>query len=342
MNVGLGAWRKGIVEDEFLYEKASFPSAHAATIADTPTGLVASFFGGTKEGNPDVCIWVCRKTAEGWTAPQKVADGIMSDTLRKACYNPVLFQVPGGELLLFFKIGKSVGDWTGYLIRSYDGGKTWTQREELPKNILGPIKNKPVMIGNKLVCPTSTEKNGWKVHFEFTEDKGKTWRETQPINDGKTINAIQPSILFHKDGSLQILCRSLNGAIADAWSKDGGETWSEMKLIDLPNNNSGTDAVTLKDGRQVLIYNHVKTPKGAKKGARTPLNIAVSKDGKKWFASLVLEDSPISQYSYPSIIQGNDGYIHAIYTWRRQRIKYMKIDPKQLKEVPIVNGQWLI
>jgi alpha-L-rhamnosidase len=340
MNVGLGAWRKGIVEDEFLYEKASFPSAHAATIADTPTGLVSAFFGGTKEGNPDVCIWVCRKTVEGWTAPQKVADGIMSDTLRKACYNPVLFQVPGGELLLFFKIGKNVGDWTGYLIRSFDGGKTWTQREELPKNILGPIKNKPVLIGNKLVCPTSTEKNGWKVHFEFTEDKGKTWRETQPINDGKTVNAIQPSILFHKDGSLQILCRSLNGAIADAWSKDGGETWSEMKLIDLPNNNSGTDAVTLKDGRQVLIYNHVKTPEGAKKGARTPLNIAVSKDGKKWFASLILEDSPIGQYSYPSIIQGNDGYIHAIYTWRRQRIKYMKIDPKQLKEVPIVNGQW--
>ncbi len=340
MNVGLGAWRKGIVEDEFLYEKASFPSAHAATIAETPTGLVASFFGGTKEGNPDVCIWVCRKTAEGWTAPQKVADGIMSDTLRKACYNPVLFQVPGGELLLFYKIGKNVGDWTGYLIRSYDGGKTWTQREELPKNILGPIKNKPVMIGNKLVCPTSTENNGWKVHFEFTGDKGKTWSETQPINDGKTINAIQPSILFHKDGSLQILCRTRNSAIAEAWSKDGGETWSEMKLIDLPNNNSGTDAVTLKDGRQALIYNHVKTPEGAKKGARTPLNIAVSKDGKKWFASLILEDSPIGQYSYPSIIQGNDGYIHAIYTWRRQRIKYMKIDPKQLKEVPIVNGQW--
>ncbi len=340
MNVGLGAWRKGIVEDEFLYEKASFPQAHASTIVDTPTGLVASFFGGTKEGNPDVCIWVCRKTAEGWTAPQKVADGIMSDTLRKACYNPVLFQVPGGELILFYKIGKNVADWSGYLIRSFDGGITWTQREALPKGILGPIKNKPVMVGNKLVCPSSTEKNGWKVHFEFTEDKGKTWRETGPINDGKTINAIQPSILFHKDGLLQILCRTRNSSIAESWSKDGGETWSEMKLTDLPNNNSGTDAVTLKDGRQLIAYNHVRTPEGEKKGSRTPLNISLSKDGKRWFASLVLEDSPIGQYSYPSVIQGNDGFIHVIYTWRRQRIKYMKIDPEMLKEVPIVNGQW--
>lgn len=341
MNVGLGAWRKGIVEDEFLYEKAPFPECHAATIAETPTGLVASFFGGTKERNPDCCIWVCRKTSEGWTAPREVANGIVNDTLRKACWNPVLFQVPGGELLLFYKIGSSVADWSGHLIRSFDGGITWTKPEALPKGFLGPIKNKPVMIGNKLICPSSTEgKEGWRVHFEITEDKGKTWRMVGPINDGKTVNAIQPGILFHKDGSLQILCRTRNSAIAESWSKDGGDTWSEMKLLSMPNNNSGTDAVTLKDGRQLLIYNHVKTPEGAKKGARTPLNISVSKDGKNWDASLVLEDSPISQYSYPAVIQGSDGFIHAIYTWRRQRIKYMKIDPKKLNMTEIVDGQW--
>jgi len=74
-----------------------------------------------------------------------------------------------------------------------------------------------------------------------------------------------------------------------------------------------------------LIYNAVATPPGAKKGVRTPLNIAVSKDGVNWQMVLTLEDSPISQYSYPSIIQGKDGRIHAVYTWRRQRIKYVEI-----------------
>ena len=113
-----------------------------------------------------------------------------------------------------------------------------------------------------------------------------------------------------------------------------------MEKTSLPNNNSGTDAVTLKDGRQLLVYNHVLPPGDLAKGARTPLNVALSKDGKTWYASLVLEDSPVGQYSYPSVIQSADGMIHIVYTWRRERIKYVKIDPAQLEMKEIVNGQW--
>ena len=115
-----------------------------------------------------------------------------------------------------------------------------------------------------------------------------------------------------------------------------------MKASSLPNNNSGTDAVTLKDGRQLLVYNHVKPapelPNG--KGPRTPLNVAVSKDGKNWEAALILEDSPVSQYSYPSVIQTEDGMVHIVYTWRRERIKHVIIDPSKLELKPILNEKW--
>jgi alpha-L-rhamnosidase len=161
-----------------------------------------------------------------------------------------------------------------------------------------------------------------------------------PINTGKDIKAIQPSILQYADGRLQILCRSQNRAILTAWSKDMGKTWSPLEKTNLPNNNSGTDAVTLKDGRQLLVYNHVLPPGTAVKGARTPLNVAVSKDGKTWYASLILEDSPISQYSYPSVIQTADGMVHVVYTWRRQRIKHVVINPAKLEMKEIVNGKW--
>ena len=332
LDPGMGRWRKGIMEEEFLYETAPFPECHASTIAETPQGLVAAFFGGTKERNPDVEIWVTRKVDEQWTDPVSVANGILSDTLQKACWNPVLFQVLGEELLLFYKIGSSVSDWTGHMIRSFDHGVTWSEPEHLPEGLIGPVKNKPVMVGNKMVCPSSLEGSfGWRVHFELTEDKGKTWRKVGPINDGKAIRAIQPSILTYGDGSLQMICRTREGKLAESWSHDGGETWSEMTLSGLPNNNSGTDAVTLSDGRQLLVYNHVIPPGGTGKGPRTPLNIALSKDGKEWFAALVPEDSPLGQYSYPSVIQGADGYIHVVYTWRRERIKYLKIDPKKLE-----------
>lgn len=59
---------------------------------------------------------------------------------------------------------------------------------------------------------------------------------------------------------------------------------------------------------------------------RTPLSVAVSDNGTDWRTVAVIEDSPVSQYSYPSIIQGKDGKLHAIYTWRRQRIKHVELD----------------
>lgn len=335
-------WKKGIVKNEFIFDRASFPESHASTIAETPDGLIAAWFGGTKEGNKDVCIWTSHYKNNKWTEPVKVADGIMNDTLRYPCYNPVLYYAPNKELLLFYKIGPNVAGWTGWMKRSHDNGKTWSEREALPEGFLGPIKNKPELINGVLLCPSSTEKGGWKAHIEFTPDNGRTWTKTPAINDGTVVQAIQPSILKHKDGRLQILCRSRNTTINESWSSDGGKTWTEMKASALPNNNSGTDAVTLKDGRQVLVYNHTlpndSWVKG--KGPRTPLNVAVSNDGKTWYAAAVLEDSPISQYSYPAVIQTKDGLLHFVYTWRRERIKHVVIDPSKLELKEIVNKQW--
>ncbi len=334
-------WKDGIIKDEFIFEKAPFPESHAATIAETPDGLITAWFGGTKERNPDVGIWISRLVKDQWTRPVEVANGIVNDTLRYACWNPVLYQVPKGDLLLFYKVGPNVAGWKGFMISSKDQGKNWSKPKALPDGFIGPVKNKPVLFANgELWCPSSTEGNGWKVHFEVTSDLGKTWRKVGPINDGKTINAIQPSILTHKNGDLQILCRSRNRSIVESWSKDQGKTWSEMQLTNMPNNNSGTDAVTLKDGRQLLAYNHVKTPEQEKKGSRTPLNVAISKDGKNWEAALILEDSKVSQYSYPSVIQSADGMVHIVYTWRRERIKYVKIDPAKLKSKPVVDEKW--
>lgn len=335
-------FRKGIVKDEFIFDRASFPESHAATIEETPDGLITAWFGGTKEGYKDVCIWTSHYKNGKWTAPAKVADGVMNDTLRYPTYNPVLFYAPTGELLLFYKIGPNVAGWTGWMKRSKDNGKTWSQREALPEGFLGPIKNKPELINGVLLCPSSTEKTGWKAHIEFTSDYGKTWTKTDAINDPKILQAIQPSILKYADGRLQILCRSRNTTLNESWSSDGGKTWSEMNASALPNNNSGTDAVTLKDGRQLLVYNH-NLPNASwvnGKGPRTPLNVAVSKEGNVWNAALILEDSPISQYSYPSVIQTKDGLVHIVYTWRREKIKHVVVDPSKLELKEIVNKQW--
>lgn len=339
-------WKEGILVDQFVYDKAPYPSCHSITIVEATNGdLVSAWFGGSHERHPDVCIYsaIKPKGSDKWGEPIKVADGVMKDGTRFPTWNPVLYQIPGGDLKLFYKIGPKPSEWWGVYRTSSDGGKTWSDKIDMPsKDFLGPIKNKPVLLSNgTLLLPSSTEGNGWHLRMESTPDFGKTWVMGDTISRGKQkINAIQPSILFHKDGSIQAIGRTRNRAIFSTFSKDNGKTWSDVELIGLPNNNSGTDAVTLKNGKHLLVYNHVLPPGTEAKGPRTPLNLSISDDGINWKAALVLEDSKISQYSYPSMIQSKDGMVHIVYTWRREKLKYVKIDPTKLKALPIKNGIW--
>jgi predicted neuraminidase len=329
----------GYLKGEFLYENAPFPSCHASTIAETKSGLVTAWFGGTKESDPDVGIWLSRQEGGKWTESVEVVNGVQKNPAegnpkRYACWNPVLFQPKDGPLMLFYKVGPTPSTWWGMLTTSEDGGKTWAVPWYLPNSLLGPIKNKPVRLANgDILCPTSSEHDGWRVHFERSSDNGKTWSKSWPVNDGRKIGAIQPSVLFLGGEKLLAVGRTKQSHVFQVASDDNGKTWGEMSLAALPNPNSGTDAVTLKDGRHVLVYNH--TEKG-----RSPLNVAVSQDGKTWQAALVLEDEPKAEFSYPAVIQTADGLVHITYTWKRKRIKHITVDPTKLQLREMVNGAW--
>jgi len=336
----LKAQKQGVLLEEFVFTEAPFKECHASTIAKTPEGLVISWFGGTKEKNKDVEIWISRKVDDSWSKPVSVANGIQNESLRYPCWNPVLFQVPDGPLQLYYKVGPSPREWWGLMIESKDHGKSWGAPVKLPEGILGPIKNKPVLLSDgTLISPTSTENDGWRIHFEFSGDLGKTWTKGDPINDGKEYNAIQPSILIHKDGKLQIMARSKENSVLTSCSEDNGKTWSDLKPSGLPNPNSGTDAETLKDGSFIIVYNHIGKKPNQWGGKRSPLNVAVSEDGVNWEAALVLEDQQ-GEFSYPSVIQSSDGLVHIVYTWKRDRIKYVQVDPTKFSPRPIVDSEW--
>lgn len=317
---------------EFIYETAPFPSCHASTIAETPSGLVAAWFGGTDEGNDDVGIWVARREGGKWTAPKEVANGVESAEKRYPCWNPALFQMPDGPLMLFYKVGPDPRAWWGLLVTSADDGHTWSKPVRLPEGILGPIKDKPILFQGELLCPSSTEHDGWTVHIERTDDGGKTWSKTEPLAPTDKFGVIQPTMLVHPGGELQILCRSRQRRIVESWSRDGGKTWSELAATELPNPNSGIDAANLKDGRILLVYNH--TERG-----RSPINVAISEDGKTWQAALELETEP-GEFSYPAVICAADGKAHITYTWKRKKIKYAVVDPEKLTLKEIKDGAW--
>lgn len=322
----------------FINEKAPYPECHASTIVELAPGqMAAAWFGGTKERNPDVGIWFTRQEAGKWQPAVEVANGVQADgSKRLPTWNPVLFLPKGGPLTLFYKIGPSPSTWWGMVITSTDNGKSWSAPRRLPDGILGPVKNKPVVLPDGAwLSASSTEGNpngqGWLVHFERSKDQGATWERIGPVAKGPAYDAIQGSILFHKNGKLQAVHRTKQGVIAQTWSKDGGTTWSPLTAIDLPNPNSGTDAVTLADGRQLLVYNHSGHRAEEAKGDRWPLAVALSDDGLSWRRVATLETEPrTSGYAYPAVIQASDGKVHITYTFGRQVIKHVVLDPKKL------------
>ena len=349
-----------VVTNEFIYKHASFPQCHSITAAENKKGdLLATYFGGTRERDPDVCIYVStkKKGSDAWGKPMLVADGVMTKDeakwchekfgwniegpvqkgegrknldngmVRYPCWNPVIYKLADGTMRIDFKIGPKPSEWRGWTISSKDGGKTWSKRTPLPDGFLGAIKNKPIINNGRIISPTSDESDGWRVYFEYSDDMGKTWKKTPFVDQDKDMKTIQPTIIKLADGRLEALTRSRSRYIARTFSSDNGLTWSKIELTDVPNNNSGIDAVSLKDGGYVMVCNDRPIEKTKTKGDRTPLSLLRSDDGITWRHWITLEDSPISQYSYPSIIQTSDGLIHAIYTWRRLRVKHVVVKP---------------
>ena len=315
------------------------PQCHASTIVETPDGLVAAWFAGTHEKNPDVGIRVARHDGRKWGVSVEVANGVVSADKRFPTWNPVLFQPKDGPLMLFYKMGPSPREWWGMLMTSDDNGATWSEPGRLGKdaalgsgntNLIGPVKNKPIQLADgAILCPSSTEHDGWRVHFEITRDLGRTWQVIGPIHDASEFDAIQPSILTYGGGRMQVMCRSRQNVVAQSWSEDGGKTWSKVTGTSLPNPNSGTDAVTLQDGRQLLVYNHTIRQRAL--NGRQMLNIALSNDGKDWKPTLTLErQTTRSEFSYPAVIQTSDGNVHITYTWRRRSVKHVVLNPTKL------------
>jgi len=331
---------------EFIFETAPFPSCHASTIVELPNGdLLAAWFGGTAEGKPDVAIWGSRNVNGTWSAPTELVRERETPS-----WNPVYFYTKDKRLWLYYKYGTSPMTWSAGRRYSDDDGKTWSAPEHLPAGLYGPIRAKPLVLNDgTLVSGTSVESyRSWSVWIERSTDNGKTFTKFGPItvpesaykmpgqstppnqvpgsNDWKqTDGIIQPSVVSLGKKHLRLYARSTAriGKIAIADSFDDGKTWTQARPIDVLNPNSGIDAITLRDGRVVLIYNNTSS-------GRTPLNLAVSKDGEKFNRFYDLENTP-GEYSYPALIQGKNGDLHITYTWNRKKIRYIRF---KLADIP--------
>jgi predicted neuraminidase len=316
-----------VVSQGFLFDHPPFKNCHASTIVQSRNGdLWVACFGGTREGKPDVCIYGGRLSTDGTVTPELLADGIVNDSLRYPCWNPVLLQKKDGQMVLFYKEGSNTVKWWGMYKTSDDNGVHWSVAHRLPDGILGPIKNKAIQLADgTILCPSSVElANGhWRSNIQATSPDLKQWTFI-PIDTASKFDVIQPTILRYDKGNTQVLCRSKQGNVIEAWSKDNGFHWNPLSRSGLLNPNSGIDAVTLADGKQLIVYNPDIPGKDWSNG-RGKLRVALCTDGEHWQDILTLEDGTNQEYSYPAIIQTSDGLIHITYTYERTNIKHVVV-----------------
>jgi len=312
---------------EFIADPMPVPSVHASTIVELKNGdLLSAWFGGAREGAPDVAIWIARRTGGGWSKP---VVAVREPNI--AAYNPVLFYSADGILWLYYKFGPSPDTWSAGRLFSKDDGVTWSLAEHLPAGVYGPIRAKPLVLSDgTIVSGTSVESYGsWAAWIERSTDNAKNWTRIGPLKisfpaaaAGKTHGIIQPSVIDLGGKHLRLYARSTKtiGKICQADSFDNGLTWGDVSATALPNNNSGIDAVRLGDGRIAMVFNN--TTEG-----RTPLSLAVSSDsGKTWKVFKDLETQP-GEYSYPAMVVAKNGDLLITYTYQRKLIRFVRLKP---------------
>jgi predicted neuraminidase len=313
-------------DSQFIFTEPVTASCHASTIEEVRPGrLLAAWFGGSREGGKDVGIYLSEHTNGTWSPPRRVIDPLVTKGDTLPCWNPVLYRSRRGELYLFYKVGKNPREWFGALRTSPDDGQSWSTATYLPDGILGPVRNKPIELEEGIIlCGSSTEDpldNTWRVHLErYTEATG-TW-ERIPVPNPARLEAIQPTLLRHGIDTVQILCRSKHGKLAESWSTDGGDSWSPLDTTTIVNSNSGVDAVALASGGYLLVNNPL-TPGRDWWNGRNVLDLSYSPDGEAWHPLLDLERHAEGEYSYPAIIQAGDGRVHISYTFDRRYIKHV-------------------
>lgn len=333
-----------------------FASVHAADLLELPNGdLLACWFAGSDEGNADISIAVSRlKAGEStWSLGE-----IVSDDPSRSEQNPSLFLTPDGEIWLMYTAQTSRApehnphfnlQYTAEIRRkiSRDNGYTWGPTETMfsrpgsfCRQKIQILSNGRWVFGNWICFPDETRNGSDITVVQISDDQGKTWREVEMPNSAGRVHA---NLIETSPGELTALLRSrFADNIYISYSKDYGESWTEPVRTCLPNNNSSISAIKLRSGALALIYNALRfnddTSKTVWPNQRCPITFAISEDnGKTWPYKRIIEmgegfvgeynDINNRRYEYPVMMQGEDGKIHAAYSWGNRRcVKYVCVD----------------
>lgn len=315
---------------------------HAPTIIEgNPGELLLTFYAGTKVLNPDnkevtdCNIWISRLSQDenSWSAPVVIASSqeIKAGT-PVPCLDPVLCKTSTGKIHLFYKVGTSTENWTGYVKSSHDNGATWsTPRCLAPYGATGPHRCKPVELEDGSLIFAAT-RGSWNFRASCSERTNvdlTQWQISELICRQNLNEVIQQPAIFRTGGNLRMLFRVRNLAnIYTSVLSNKDQKWTEPSPTMLAGCDSSLDVVTLINGTTLLAYNDIEGSK------RYRLVLMKSKDEEteEWEQIKVIAESDNQDdvFCYPSMIQDSNGLVHLVYVKNYQEICYEIFDEEEL------------
>ena len=340
------------IKKQFIFpeNQTGFKDCHSNThLKIGPKDYLVVYFAGTKEGTPDLGIWLSRCKDGIWLPPRRIKFIYLLPH-----WNPVIIQ-SGSRIFMYYKVGMSPQKWYTMVSYSDDLGETWSESVEAVPGDYRPragVRNKFIVATNGYwLAPTSKEEgNDFDCYIDISKDKGKTWeispiplkhQSFSPIDPnklGEIINkdllwecnpkivekwdgVIQPTLWESSPGHIHALMRSTRDRIMRSDSADYGATWCEAYMTDMPNNCCGIDVDRFNDGSLVLVYN----PVAQNWGPRSPLSISFSEDNGKTFSEPVHLETKPGEYSYPSVRVEDDKHINILYTHNRATFVHCEV-----------------
>jgi predicted neuraminidase len=327
--------------EEFINPDSPLPMSHVASICELPGGrLAVTWYSGSREGARDVAIFFStRGPGESvWSMPRAIVtrESAARDLNRsiKKVGNAVIFEDSTGLLELLY-VSITIGGWSGSalnLTTSADQGLTWTPSRRLTLspffNFSELVKNAPAALGDgNWVVPIYDEFIGRFPELLWLRKSAGDFIVTKSrIAGGQLV--FQPALVTLSSNTALVVLRDYGppNKISIVRTADAGRTWTSPAALDLPNPNSGLDALRLTDGRLLLAFNDSTT-------GRENLRLAVSVDeGRTWMRVATLDEEGGSIFSYPFLIQGRDGCVHVVYTWKGKAIKHVEFSTGWLDE----------
>jgi hypothetical protein len=268
-------------------------------------GLAASELDLEKAG-----IWGAFTTPFGWSAPKVIVQG------EGPFIEPVLFRMPSGEILLFYKRSLPQADSESYLLRSQDrDGKKWSAPERIP---LSPRK-KPVLFRNGTIICCQEELALGTCCVYKSSDGGKSWRGVANLSLTEGVTGFaDPAFFSDSPDVLSLLCRTTDSPdkedkirrVYRATSVDGGESWLRPLPTTIPNPHSDLDSQGLPDGQVVCVC----CPQAR---GEDELSLLLSGDQGRTWSKVCEVGKRITDFDgfvNPSVIISQSRLVHITYT----------------------------